>query len=154
MWVTAASDGSGEVLGTFIPPAAYQASDAVLHVHVVPADAVEGVTGSIAAQEYPAESPYVAVPLAGLQEVAQNLPFVCRLGSADQLESLSAWLEVWTFVDEDGRMRTLAESLWPGQRRFLEALLSDGHVVSIKARKVGLSTLVCAHAAWRHGSAT
>jgi hypothetical protein len=27
-------------------------------------------------------------------------------------------------------------------------LVRDGHVVSIKSRKVGLSTLVCAHAAW------
>ena len=33
-------------------------------------------------------------------------------------------------------------------RRFLEALLNDRHVLSIKSRKVGLSTLVCAHAAW------
>jgi hypothetical protein len=55
---------------------------------------------------------------------------------------------VWTFIDEDGRTRTLAEALWEGQRRFLQALLSDGHVLSIKSRKVGLSTLVCAHAAW------
>jgi hypothetical protein len=42
----------------------------------------------------------------------------------------------------------LAEALWDGQRRFLDALLDHGHVVSIKSRKVGLSTLVCAHAAW------
>jgi hypothetical protein len=35
-----------------------------------------------------------------------------------------------------------------GQRRFLEALLEHGHVLSVKSRKVGLSTLVCAHAAW------
>ncbi len=61
---------------------------------------------------------------------------------------MAAWLEVWTFVDEEGRIRTLAESLWEGQRCFLEALLDAGHVLSIKSRKVGLSTLVCAHAAW------
>lgn len=46
-----------------------------------------------------------------------------------------AWLQVWTFIDEDGRTRTLAEALWPGQRRFLEALLSAGHVLSVKSRK-------------------
>jgi hypothetical protein len=39
-------------------------------------------------------------------------------------------------------------ALWEGQRRFLDVLLSAGHVLSIKSRKVGLSTLVCAHAAW------
>jgi hypothetical protein len=83
-----------------------------------------------------------------LHELADNLPFICRLGSTDQRESLIAWLEVWAFVDEDGRMRTLAGSLWPGQERFLDVLVRDGHVVSIKSRKVGLSTLVCAHAAW------
>jgi hypothetical protein len=55
---------------------------------------------------------------------------------------------VWAFVDEDGRTRTLADALWDGQRRFLDALLTAGHVLSIKARKAGLSTLVCAHAAW------
>jgi hypothetical protein len=148
MWVTLGSDGSGEVLGSFIPPAAQGAADAVLHVHVVPAEAVDAVRASIAVQEYPAESPYIAVPLAGAHELVENLPFVCRLGSRDERESLIAWFEVWTFVDEEGRTRTLAESLWPGQMRFLEALLSDGHVVSIKSRKVGLSTLVCAYAAW------
>jgi hypothetical protein len=136
------------VLGSFIPPAAYEAAGAVLHVHVVPAEAIDAVRASIAVQEYPAESPYIAVPLAGVHELVENLPLVCRLGSRDERESLIAWLEVWTFVDEDGRTRTLAESLWPGQMRFLEALLSDRHVVSIKSRKVGLSTLVCAHAAW------
>ena len=87
-------------------------------------------------------------PLAGWTRLLENLPLVCRLGSSDERESLTAWLEVWTFLDEDGRTQTLATSLWDGQRRFLEALLSDGHVLSIKSRKVGLSTLVCAHAAW------
>jgi hypothetical protein len=88
------------------------------------------------------------VPLAGLNDLLENLPLVCRLASADARESLTAWLELWTFIDEEGRTRTLAESLWEGQRRFLEALVSEGHVLSIKSRKVGLSTLVCAHAAW------
>ena len=148
MWVTPGSDGSGEVLGSFIPPEAYESADAVLHVHVVATEGVDAVRASIAAQEYPAESPYVAVPLAGLSELVENLPLVCRLGSPDERESLTTWLEVWTFVDEDGRTRTLADALWPGQVRFLESLLSHGHVVSIKSRKVGLSTLVCAHAAW------
>jgi hypothetical protein len=97
---------------------------------------------------YPTESPYIPVPLAGLDEVLENVPLICRLGSSDQRESLMAWLEVWSFIDEAGRTRTLAETLWDGQRRFFEALLSDGHVLSIKARKVGLSTIAYAHAAW------
>jgi hypothetical protein len=150
MWVTLGSGGSGdvEVIGSLIPAAAHQTSGAVVHVHVVPADAIDEVRRAIEAQEYPVESPYVPVPLAGLEHLVQNLPFVCRLGSVDRRESLMAWLEVWTFVDEDGRTRTLAESLWGGQQRFLETLLVEGHVVSIKSRKVGLSTVVAAHAAW------
>lgn len=145
MWVAA---GSEDVLGSHIAPEAFESADAVVHVHVVQPDAVDDVVASIGAGAYPAESPYIPVPLAGLNELLDNLPLVCRLCSLDQRESLMAWLEVWTFVDEEGRTRTLAESLWDGQRRFLEALLSDGHVLSIKSRKVGLSTLVCAHAAW------
>jgi len=97
---------------------------------------------------YPEESRYIPVPLAGLDELLGNLPLVCRLGSLNERESLDAWLELWTFIDEDGRTRTLANEIWDGQRRFLEALLNDRHVLSIKSRKVGLSTLVCAHAAW------
>jgi hypothetical protein len=147
MWV-AHREGGHEVLGSFIPPAAHETPGAVLHVHVVEPDAVAGVVASIAAGSYPAESPYLPVPLGGLDELLDNLPLICRLGSSDQRESLMAWLEVWTFVDEDGRTRTLAEALWDGQHRFLEALLDAGHVLSIKSRKVGLSTLVCAHAAW------
>ena len=58
---------------------------------------------------------------------------------------------MWTFIDEEGRTQMLGEALWEGQRRFLDALLEDGHVLSIKSRKVGLSTLVCAHAAWTAG---
>jgi hypothetical protein len=147
MWV-AGRDGDHEVLGSYIPPAAHDAAGAVVHVHVVPPDAVDGVMTSIKAGAYPTESPYIPVPLAGLDEVLENVPLICRLGSSDQRESLMAWLEVWTFIDEYGHARTLADALWDGQRRFLEALLTDGHVLSIKSRKVGLSTLVCAHAAW------
>jgi hypothetical protein len=145
MWIAA---GSEQVLGSYIPPAACEAADAVLHVHVVEPDALNGVIASIEAGAYPTESPYIPVPLAGLDDVLENLPLICRLGSSDQRESLMAWLEVWSFIDDDGRLRTLAEALWGGQRRFLEALLSDGHVLSIKARKVGLSTISYAHAAW------
>jgi hypothetical protein len=139
MWIAA---GSEQVLGSYIPPAAYEATDAVLHVHVVEPDALNGVMASIESGAYPTESPYIPVPLAGLDELLANLPLMCRLGSLQQRESLMAWLEVWTFIDEEGRTRTLAERLWDGQRRFLEALLNDGHVLSIKARKVGLSTFV------------
>jgi hypothetical protein len=144
MWLAA----DGDVLGSYVPPAAFETAGTVLHVHVVQPDAVEGVVASIGAGAYPADSPYVPVPLAGLNELLDNLQLVCRLGSPDPEESLAAWLEVWTFIDEQGHRQTLAEALWEGQRRFLEALLSVGHVLSIKSRKIGLSTLVCAHAAW------
>jgi hypothetical protein len=144
LWLAA----DGDVLGSYIPPAAVETPGAVLHVHRVEPEAVEGVVASIGAGVYPAESPYLPVPLSGLDELLENLPLVCRLASPDVRESLAAWLEVWTLVDEEGRTRTLAETLWEGQKRFLEALLGAGHVLSIKSRKVGLSTLVCAHAAW------
>jgi hypothetical protein len=147
MWV-AGRHGKAEVLGSYAPPETYEAAGAVLHVHVVQPEAIDDVIASIAAGAYPAESPYIPVPLAAVNDLLDSLPLVCRLGSPDQRHSLTAWLEVWRFIDEDGRTRTLAEALWDGQRRFLEALLDHGHVLSIKSRKVGLSTLVCAHAAW------
>jgi len=149
MWVGSGCGETGsEVLGSEIPADAFDDPAAILHVHVVPRDAVGGVAASIAAGEYPDESPYIPVPLAGLGELLEKLPLVCRLGSRDQRESLMAWLEVWSLIDEAGRTQKLAEVLWDGQRRFLEALLEHGHVLSVKSRKVGLSTLVCAHAAW------
>jgi hypothetical protein len=144
MWLAA----DGEVLGSYIPPAAYETSGTVLHVHRVQPAAVAEVVASIGARAYPADSPYIPVPLSGLNDLLENLPLACRLASPDAQESLAAWLEVWTFIDEDGRTQTLSSALWEGQRRFLQALLSAGHVLSIKSRKVGLSTLVCAHAAW------
>jgi hypothetical protein len=148
MWVAGGSEGNEEVLGSYIAPRAYEATGSVLHVHVVQSEGIDEVIASIEAGAYPAESPYIPVPLAGLNDLLDNLSLVCRLGSPDERESLMAWLEVWTFVDDNGRTRKLAEALWDGQRRFLEALLTDGHVLSIKSRKVGLSTFVCAHAAW------
>jgi hypothetical protein len=144
MWL--ASDGA--VLGSYLPPAAFESAGGVLHLHRVEPGAVESVVASIAAGTFPADSRYIPVPLEGLNELLENLPLVLRLASPDARESLAAWLEVWMFIDEEGRTRRLAESLWQGQRRFLEALLGEGHVLSIKSRKVGLSTLVCAHAAW------
>ena len=145
MWVAAESQ---EVLGSYIPPAAFENAAAVLHVHVVPPDEVDAVASSIRVGAYPDEAPYIPAPLAGLDGLLENLPLVCRLGSLDERESFDAWLEVWTIIDEEGRTRTLADRIWDGQQRFLDALLSDRHVLSIKSRKVGLSTLVCAHAAW------
>ena len=138
----------GAVLGSYLPPATIESADGVLHVYRVEPEAVEGVVASIEAAVFPAESRYVPVPLAGLNELREKLPLVVRLASPDARESFAAWLEVWTFIDEEGQTRPLTESLWPGQRRFLDALLGGGHVLSIKSRKVGLSTLVCAHAAW------
>ena len=148
MWVSPEGEEGPVVLGSLIPPTAYEDPTAVVHVHVVQPDAPAAVAAAIAAGEFPEESPYIPVSLAGLDELLDNLSLVCRLGSADQRESLMAWLEVWTFIDEEGRIRTLGEALWDGQRRFLEALVDRGHVLSVKSRKVGLSTLVCAHAAW------
>src|SRR5205085_4653696 len=141
MWVTALPGEKAEVLGRYMPPGAFDDRAAVLHVHVVDSADVPGVVASIDSGAYPGESPYVAVSLIELDGLLDNLPLICRLGAADQRVSLMAWLEVWTFVDEDGRTRILADALWDGQRRFLDALLTAGHVLSIKARKVGLSTL-------------
>ena len=145
IWVAAESR---EVLGSLIPPAAFEDAAAVLHVHVVPPGAVDAVRLSIAAGAFPDEAPYIPAPLSGLHQLLENLPLLCRLGSLDERESFEAWLEVWTIIDEEGRAGHLADLIWGGQQRFLAALLSDRHVVSIKSRKVGLSTLVCAHAAW------
>jgi hypothetical protein len=99
MWVAADSQ---EVLGSYIPPASFDNAGAVLHVHVVRSADVDTVRASIAEGEYPADSPYVPVPLAGCDDLLENLPLVCRLGSQDAGESLAAWLEVWTFTDEGG----------------------------------------------------
>jgi hypothetical protein len=144
MWVSAVS----EVLGWYIPPTAFEGPTAVLHVHVVPPEAVDDAAAAIGAGAYPDESPYIPVPLSALDALLEHLPLVCALGSSDERESFDSWLTLWTFVDEFGRTKTLADEVWDGQLRFLEALMSDRHVLSIKSRKVGLSTLVCAHAAW------
>jgi hypothetical protein len=147
MWVAEVGERF-EVLGYQIPPGAYDEAASVLHVHVVRPEARNRVIASIGNGAFPTDSAYLPVPLEELDGVLDNLPLLCRLGSGDELESLMAWLEVWTVIDEGGFSRTLADSLWEGQRRFLESLLKHRHVLSIKARKVGLSTLVCAHAAW------
>ena len=52
------------------------------------------------------------------------------------------------FVDALEDSLRPAFGIYRRRGRFLEELLSKGHVLSIKSRKVGLSTLVCAHAAW------
>ena len=134
MWVAA---DSHQVLGSYIPPGAFESKGAVLHVHVVPPAEVDGVRVSVAAGEYPADSSYIPVALAGYDELVESLPLVCRLGSQDAGESLAAWLEVWSFIDEDGRKGALADRLWEGQRRFLDSLLTNGHVVSTSRGRSG-----------------
>ena len=50
----------------------------------------------------------------------ERTPLICRLGAAGQRESLTAWLEVWAFVDEDGRTRTLVQgNFTPTQEYYL-----------------------------------
>lgn len=88
MWVASGAARKGpEVLGRRIAPDAYDDPTAVVHVHVVPPDAVAAVVASIAAGAYPAESHYVPVLLAGLDELLDNLPLLCLLGSSDQLRA-------------------------------------------------------------------
>jgi hypothetical protein len=80
MWVAA---GSQEVLGSYIQPAAYETPGAVLHVHVVPPADVDSVRASIVAAEYPAESPYIPVLLAGYDDGADaEAGTVCVGGSS------------------------------------------------------------------------
>src|SRR5438552_997152 len=84
MWVAAESQ---EVLGRYIPSDAFEGPKAVLHVHVVPPLAVDKVAAAIRAGAYPEELPYIPVPLVGLDELLDNLPLICRLGSQDERES-------------------------------------------------------------------
>jgi hypothetical protein len=118
MWLAA----DGGVLGSYIPPAAFETAGTVVRVHRVESAAVDGVVASIAAGAYPVDSPYLPVPLAGLNELLENLPLVCRLASPDARESLGAWLEVWTFIDEEGRTRTLAGDLTRPRRETASGL--------------------------------
>jgi hypothetical protein len=39
---------------------------------------------SIEAEAYPTESPYIPVPLAGLDELLENLQLICPLDSAER----------------------------------------------------------------------
>ncbi|HEV8176877.1 MAG TPA: terminase family protein, partial [Gemmatimonadales bacterium] len=49
---------------------------------------------------------------------------------------------------EDRSGRAIPFTLWPGQREALEAFHSDGQVVVLKARQLGLSWLALAYALW------
>ena len=133
--------------GCIIPPAAFGRTGAVLHVHVMPSAEVADVTSAIGAGTYPTESPYIPVPLDGLAELLENLPL--SVGSARETNGRASTPGSSCGPSSMRRPHEhVGDGIWGGQRRFLEALLSDRHVVSIKSRKVGLSTLACAHAAW------
>lgn len=123
-------------------------------------EVVDEARAAIDASAYPAESSYLPIPLAGLNELLEKLPLVCRLASRRR-ESLTAWLEAWTFIDEEGargrsRMRSGRDS-----GILLEALLSAGHVISGRAADSsrcasdsGTATAPRATAALRTGSSS
>ena len=86
MWIGA----NGEVLGSYLPGAAVASAGTVLHVHVVPADAVDAVRAAIDVGACPADSPYIPVLLDSQDELLDNLPLVCRLGS--RMRARVLWL--------------------------------------------------------------
>lgn len=64
-------------------------------------------------------------------------------------QSFAAFLKHWKVRDPaSGRVFTLGEELWPGQHRFLHATTKYENIYSLKARKLGYTTLGTAYDGW------
>jgi hypothetical protein len=76
-----------------------------------------------------------------------DLRLLCALTSDDQEEAFRAWLRIWKFrAQETKDIRTLGEHLWEAQNIFVATITEHEHTYSLKARKLGLSTIAMAYA--------
>jgi hypothetical protein len=75
-----------------------------------------------------------------------DLALLCRLTSDDQAAAFRAWLSIWKFrAQETKDIRTLGAVLWEAQDSFVETITGHDHTYSLKARKLGLSTIAMAY---------
>jgi hypothetical protein len=111
---------------------------------------VAQVSAALAAGHAPADdADAVSVPLtlAGLyhlQRHPDDLDVFIRAAT-----DFRAFLDLWQFTDQEtGENRVLGEVLWPAQEEFVHTTAAHPWVFFLKARKLGETTIACAHDAW------
>jgi hypothetical protein len=78
-----------------------------------------------------------------------DLALLCRLTSDDRADAFRAWCGLWRFRAQESKdVRLLGEHLWEAQNSFIEAITEHDHTYSLKATKLGLSTIAMAYAAF------
>jgi hypothetical protein len=89
----------------------------------------------------------VAVTRSASQEILRN-PEKERL-LLECATSFRAFLNHWEFLNsETGKRTILGDDLWTGQERFIAAASEYDWLMSLKARKLGLTSLACAFDGW------
>ena len=67
----------------------------------------------------------------------------------DCAQSFRAFLNVWSFLDQDsGVPRLLGETLWPGQEQFAATAEEHAWTYFLKNRQIGYTTMAVAYDAW------
>jgi hypothetical protein len=141
-------DPHADVIGSLV------VADAThMRVVFVPADDVQSVRDDLSAQRFPSiqdahSVPLVASALADLQDPAERtiLTTIC---TAPEAEAFRAFLSLWRYRSQELKeVRVLGEDLWPAQEQLIDSILSEPHLMILKARKLGLSTVCIAYAGY------
>jgi hypothetical protein len=139
-------DPDADVLGSLV------VADAThLRVVFVPADDAQSVRNDLSEQRFPSiqdahSVPLVASALADLQDPAEReiLTTIC---TAPEAEAFRAFLFLWRYRSQELKeVRVLGEDLWPAQEQLIDAIIGNPHLMILKARKLGLSTVCIAYA--------
>jgi hypothetical protein len=88
----------------------------------------------------------VAVSPQGLDAIGDERIRTQLLNAA---RSFRYFLQYWCFRDpRTGQVLTLGDQLWSGQQEFVRATRDHDRIYALKARKIGYTTIECAHDAW------
>lgn len=146
IWITptGGSTGTPTVIGSLV------LKDAIFcrAIFVPPAD-VARVQEDIEAKRFPILSnARSAILLQSALEALTDpteLQSVYTLFTAPMRESFAEWMRLWRYRSQELKeIRTLGVDLWAGQSAFADALCQHDHVLSLKSRKLGISTCACA----------
>jgi hypothetical protein len=145
MWVSAA-----ETLGTLVVRDDDHTIRPLLRVVFVPPADAERARADIQAHRFPAipGAPSTVVHSDALQALQdpEQLQLLTTICTADEPTAFRAFLRLWRYRSQERKeVLVLGEDLWPAQEHLIDSILSEPHLMILKARKLGLSTVAIAY---------
>jgi hypothetical protein len=145
MWVS-----GSEILGTLAVRDDSGELRPLARVVFVPAADVQSVRDALVDHRFPllpnAPSTVCASSALTALQDPEELQVLTTICTAPESEAFRAFLRLWRYRSQERKdVLVLGDDLWPAQEQLIDSILSNPHLMILKSRKLGLSTVCIAY---------